>query len=126
MEEVLDISAEWYDLGLQLKVRTGTLDRIQADFTAVKHQLREMLKAWLTTGDIPNWRTLIVALRSQMVGASQLAALLERKYCPVQETEVERVVSASDGTNVISPSLMSQPLSPVVSQQIDMQESTRM
>ena len=58
-----------------------------------------------------------------MVGASQLAALLERKYCPVQETEVERVTSASDGTNVISPSLTSQPL---LSQQTNMQQRTRM
>ena len=27
--EILDMSSEWYDLGLQLKVRIGTLDSIQ-------------------------------------------------------------------------------------------------
>ena len=85
--EVLEVSADWYDLGLQLKVSIGTLDNIQADFTAAKHHLREMLKAWLKTGDNPSWKTLIDALRSPVVGASQLAAALETKYCPVERTE---------------------------------------
>jgi len=89
MEEILDVSADWYDLGLQLKVSIGTLDNIWASFTAAKHQLREMLKVWLTTGDNPSWKTLIDALRSRMVGASQLAAALETKYCPVERTEVD-------------------------------------
>ena len=87
MEEILDVSADWYDLGLQLKVRTGTLDGIRTEFNVPKHQLREMLKAWLNTGDNPSWKTLIDALRSRMVGASQLAAALETKYCPVERTE---------------------------------------
>ena len=75
------MSAELYDLGLQLKVRTGTLYSIRAEFSAPKHQLREMLNAWLSTGDDRSWKTLIVALRSRMVGASQLADVLEKKYC---------------------------------------------
>ena len=83
------MSAEWYDLGLQLKVRTGTLDAIRPEFNAPKHQLREMLKAWLTTGNNPSWKTLVDALRSRMVGASQLAAALETKYCPVEGTELD-------------------------------------
>ena len=83
------MSADWYDLGLELKVRVGTLDSIRADFTATKHQLREMLKAWLNTGDYPSWKTLINALRSPMVGASQMAAALETKYCPVEGTELD-------------------------------------
>ena len=32
MEEVLDVSVQWYHLGVQLKVRTGTLDRIRTQF----------------------------------------------------------------------------------------------
>ena len=87
MEEILDVSADWYDLGLQLKVRVGTLESIRVEFSAPRHQLRETLKVWLTTGDNPNWKTLIDALRSRMVGASQLAAALETKYCPVKRTE---------------------------------------
>ena len=87
--EVLDVSAQWYDLGLLLKVRIGTLDGIQEDFTAARHRLREMLKAWLTTGDNPSWKTLVDALRSRLVGANHLAAVLEAKYCPVERTEFD-------------------------------------
>ena len=62
-EEALDVSAQWYNL--QLKVRTGTLDRIYAQFRGdPRDQLRETLKTWLTTSDNPIWRTLTDALRS--------------------------------------------------------------
>ena len=81
------MSALWYNLGLQLKVRTGKLDNIRKHFTATKHQLQEMLKAWLTTGDNPCWKTLIAALRSEMVGAGHLAAVLETKYSVVERDE---------------------------------------
>ena len=116
--EVLDVSADWYDLGLQLKVRTGTLDNIRADFTAAKHRLREMLKAWLTTGDNPSWKTLIDALKSRMVGASQLAAALEKMYCPVERTELD--VGGHPETNIFPPSPVSAPL-----QETDIQETMR-
>ena len=112
--EVLDVSADWYDLGLQLKVSIGTLDNIRADFTVTKHHLREMLKAWLKTGDNPSWKTLIDALRSPVVGASQLAAALETKYCPVEGTESD-VGGHPETVFPPSPSF--------VSQQTDMQES---
>ena len=117
------MSADWYDLGLQLKVRIGTLDNIWADFTAAKHRLREMLKAWLTTGDNPSWKTLIDALRSRMVGASQLAAALETKYCPVERTELG--VDSHPETNVFPLLPLSVPLTTVMLQQTDMQESIR-
>ena len=83
------MSAQWYPLGLQLKVRIGTLDSIQAQFSDPKRQLLEMLKTWLTTSDNTSWKSLTDALRSRSVGASQLAGLLETKYCPVEETEVD-------------------------------------
>ena len=117
------MSTEWYDLGLQLKVRVGTLDNIRADFTTAKHQLREMLKAWLTTGDNPSWKTLTDALRRPVVGASQLAAALETKYCPVERSELD--VGGHPETNVFPPSPVSEPLPAVMSQQTDMQESMR-
>ena len=99
LEEILDVSADWYDLGLQLKVGIGTLKSIQVEFSAPKHQLREMVNAWLTTGNNPNWKTLIDALRSRMVGASQLAATLEKKYCSVERTELQVGCIAKVSTN---------------------------
>ena len=98
MEEILDVSADWYDLGLQLKVSIGTLKSIRAEFCSPKHQLCETLNAWLTTGDNPSWKTLIDALRSRMVGASQLAATLE-KYCPVEGTKLDAGCIAKVSTN---------------------------
>ena len=89
LEEIVDISAKWYLLGLQLKLKSGKLDSIQAQFPDPKHQLLEMLKTWLNTSDNTTWKTLTVALRSQSVGASQLAGVLEAKYCLVEETKVD-------------------------------------
>ena len=104
MEEVLDVSAQWYHLGLQLKVRTGTLDRIRTQFHDPRDQLLKMLKIWLITSDNTSWMTLTDALRSRTVGASQLAGVLETKYCQVEGTEVERSTSDNQPkTNVTSP-----------------------
>ena len=89
MEEVLDVSAQWYNLGLQLKVRIGTLDSITAQFADPKRQLLEMLRIWLTTSENTSWKTLIDALRSRAVGTSQLANVLEKKYFVVEPTEVD-------------------------------------
>ena len=88
LEEILDISAQWYQLGLQLKLKTGTLDSIQTQFSDPKRQLLEMLKTWLTTSENTSWKALTDALRSRSVGASQLAGVLEAKYAPVKETKV--------------------------------------
>ena len=95
LEAVMDVAAQWYPLGLQLKVKTGTLDSIRTQFQNPRDQLLEMLKTWLTTSDSPSWRTLIDALRSRSVGASQLASELEKK-CLVKKAEVGKGMSASD------------------------------
>ena len=116
----MDVSADWYDLGLQLKVGIGTLKSIRTEFSAPKHQLREMLNAWLATGDNPSWKALIDALRSKMVGASQLASALETKYCPVEGIELD---IGSHPETVFPPSPVSEPLPTVMSQQTGMQES---
>ena len=96
MEEVLEVSALWFNLGLLLELRTGTLDRIRTQFSDPRDQLLEMLRTWLTTSDNTSWRTLTVALRSQTVGASQLAENLETKYCMVEPTEADIGTSSSD------------------------------
>ena len=95
MEEVLDVSAQWYHLGLQLKVKTGTLDRIRTQFHDPRDQLLETLKSWLTTSDNTSLKTLTDALRSRSVGASQLASVLETKCCPVEGTEADSRTSTS-------------------------------
>ena len=128
LEEVLDVSAQWYQLGLQLKVRIGTLDGIRTQFQNPKDQLLEMLKTWLTTSNSTSWKVLIDALRSRSVGASQLADVLETKYCLVERTELVTDTSrSSDGhpNTGIPPSPVSESLPTVMSQQTDMQERMR-
>ena len=96
LEKVVDVSAQWYQLGLQLKLKIGTLDSIQVQFSDPKHQLLEMLKIWLTTSDNTTWKALTDALKSQSVGASQVAGELKKKYCLVTKPEVSKGMSAYD------------------------------
>ena len=103
MEEVLDVSAQWYHVGVQLKVRTGTLDRIRTQFHDPRDQLLEMLKTWLMTSDNTSWKTLTDALRSRSVGASQLAGVLETKYYVVEETQINRGTSVSHPESALTP-----------------------
>ena len=102
LEEVLDVSAHWYTLGLQLQVRTSTLDSIRLQFQNPRDQLLEMLKTWLTTRDNASWMTLTDALRSRSVGASQLASVLETKWFLMEETIVDCAISMCD-TDTPSP-----------------------
>ena len=85
LTELLDVQTKWYHLGLQLKVRVDILDSIRERFSDPRDQLREMLNVWLITADNPTWKTLTDALRSQNVGASLLADILEAKYCLVED-----------------------------------------
>ena len=103
LEEVLDVSAQWYLLGVQLKVKNGTLESIQAQFPDPKRQLLEMLKVWLMTSDNTSWKTLTDALRSRSVGAPHLAGRLETKYCLVGKTEVDSSTSTWSEANVTPP-----------------------
>ena len=105
------MSAQWYHLGVQLKVTIGTLNRIRSQFTDPRDQLLEMLKTWLTTSDKSSWKSLTDALRSRSVGASQLASVLETKYCLVEETEVDIGTSICD-TNVTPPPPVSEQVLP--------------
>ena len=84
LEELLDVQHNWYFLGLQLKLRTVTLDSIRPSDPTFR--LLEVLKTWLTTADKPSWMTLRDALRHRSVGASQLAYDLEAKYCLMKDT----------------------------------------
>ena len=87
LEELMEVCSVWYYLGLQLKVRPETLDRIKAQFSDSTNLLLEVLKAWLDKNDSASWKTITDALRSRSVGERSLADRLESKY-KVEETEV--------------------------------------
>ena len=97
------MAANWYRLGLQLRLTIGTLDRIRAQFSDPIDQLLEMLKTWLKAGGSPSWKTLTDALRSRTVGANQLAGTLEAKYCLLEGMEAHTSAASRPETIVIPP-----------------------
>ena len=127
LEELMDISAQWYNLGLQLQVSTGQLKKISEQFSDPSHKLREMLNDWLANSDNTSWKTLTSALKSKSVGASRLAGDLETKYCLVEDTDSDTALPTSDSqpaTNITSPLPVSHPTLRVIPKQAEMQEST--
>ena len=86
----MDVDAQWINyLGVRLGLKTMLLQRITFEPHDSRDRLLKILKTWLTTSDNTSWKTLTDALRSRSVGASQLAADLQKKYCLVEETEVD-------------------------------------
>ena len=123
----MDVSAQWYHLGVQLKLRTGTLDSIRKQFPDPKDQLLEMLKTWLTNNDNTSWKTLVDGLRSRTVEASQLANTLETKYCLVEGTEansgLSNFIDSNPKTDVTPPPPVSEQVVPTPQPgETDMQE----
>ena len=80
-EDLINISHQWYDLGLQLELEEGRLETIKSDnHENAQHCLRKVLSTWLKIDPRPSWQTLCGALRSRTVGAEKLAGDLEAKY----------------------------------------------
>ncbi len=80
-EELLEVSADWYDIGLTLKLKPGILDTIKGPFKEPKSCIRDMLKDWLETSPNPSWESIVAALRRPVVRKEALANRLEDKYC---------------------------------------------
>ncbi len=80
-ELVTACAAEWENIGLELKLSSGTLDAMKGPQKPPKDCLRDMLKKWLTTSPNPSWQDLIEALKSPLVGQDALARELQSKYC---------------------------------------------
>ena len=89
----MGVHDRWYNLGLQLKVRPGTLDRIRAQFSDPRDQLQGMLKTWLTTSDNASWKAITDALKSQSVSGYQIADYLESKYCSLKYMDESKHIS---------------------------------
>jgi len=72
-EQLNDIRAKWYDIGLQLHVSVGTLDAVKEQYDGTSHCLRETLKIWLKTcPSHPTWKNIVDAIRSSTVGEVRL------------------------------------------------------
>ena len=83
MEELNDVRAKWYNIGVQLGVSVGTLDAIEKQYSDPSDCLRKTITTWLQTRvPPPTWTNIVQALRSSVVDEARLAADLEQKYCP--------------------------------------------
>ena len=78
MKEVTD----WYTLGIHLKLKTSTLDRIQDDFKDGQRAKEKTLKHWLEQdpksiipGSAGTWEVLVKALR--IMGENREAKRIE-------------------------------------------------
>ena len=82
MEELADVRAKWYNIGLGLGLSVGTLDGIKAEHSNISDCLREALTTWLKAHPpLPTWSKVVDALRTKTVGEARLATDLECKYC---------------------------------------------
>ena len=80
-KELWDVSAKWYDIGLELGLRPGVLENIRYQNTDAPTCLREMSLHWLKKVEPPpTWEGLACALENCTVGEPRLAEQLRTKY----------------------------------------------
>ena len=77
LDELYDIRAKWYDIGLRLNVPVETLEKIKAPDD--NSCLRQVLIIWLRSGKA-TWLDLCQALRHRTLGQGRLADSLQAKY----------------------------------------------
>ena len=76
-----EVRAKWYDIGIELKLSTGTLDNIR-EVPHAADCLREMCILWLKREDPnPSWSILTKVLEIPAVGEGHLTQQLRYKYC---------------------------------------------
>ena len=84
MNELYEVRAKWYDLGVQLRMKTSDLDAIETEHPKNSNVcLRRMLSVWLTreVHSPPTWQTVVDALSSPAVGRPDVAENINLKYC---------------------------------------------
>ena len=80
-EELIGVSSKWYDIGLQLNMKAGLLQRIRCQYSNPADCLREMLTELLTgINPNPTWEALVEALESRAVNESRLAKKLRDTF----------------------------------------------
>ena len=85
LDELLDVSHKWFNLGLKLQLSVGILERVRDQYPDPSTALREMLLHWLKKVDpSPTWEGLACALENRTVGEPRLAEQLRTKYCKTE------------------------------------------
>ena len=96
VNELHEVRADWYDLGVQLRMVTSDLDAIEQENTKdSKKCLRKMLSLWLTktTPSPPSWQRVVDALCSRSIDRPALADKIRRTYCNVAAEQYQHSVT---------------------------------
>ena len=80
-EEAWDARAQWYNIGLRLRLSTTDLDVIDKDQGNTEAKFRCMLLKWLRSGKQCTWEALCEALSARSVDLTVLAAKIRQKMC---------------------------------------------
>lgn len=81
LTELQEVRADWYYIGLALKLTHGDLCAIKGPDKKPKDCLRDMILDWLDNSPNSSWESLILALKSPIVGHWRLADHLQTIYC---------------------------------------------
>ena len=74
-------SSKWRDIGLDLGLESGTLDKIKHDFQSADDCYREMLSVWLKKiTPAPSVETLIATLKQPYVGYAYLVQDVQKAF----------------------------------------------
>ena len=88
MNELHEVRADWYDLGVQLRMATSDLDVVKLEYmNDSKKCLRQMLSDWLTktAPSPPSWQRVVDALCSRSIDRPALAEKIRRTYCSQEQ-----------------------------------------
>ena len=84
VNELHEVRADWYDLGVQLRMETHDLDVFRLENqNDTKKCLRQMLSVWLLQEfpSPPSWERVVDALSSPAINKKSIAERLKHIYC---------------------------------------------
>ena len=83
------MSGKWQRLGEQFGIPSHHLDRIRTRYSNPADGMKELIKLWLQQDyhkyswrGLTTWSHVVLALKSPVVGESQLGEHLKQKYLP--------------------------------------------
>ena len=78
-----EVRTSWKSIGIELDIKVSSLDAIAADYSGKTEDcFTEMLALWLKQVDpMPNWSTIVAALKQPTVGQHEVAVRAEKLQC---------------------------------------------
>ena len=77
LELLADIKHMWYEIGLALKVPDEEIEGLQQKSLSDINKLSKVLQYWIDQGAEVTWYSIITAVRSKIVGQTQISKEIE-------------------------------------------------